>query len=115
MSPIRVDGVRGDGLALIVWYIMEVWDAPLDLLVDRLGQSAEPEARLRIREHVMTTAETLRTHGIREIVVRLLEKKFGLLPAPLGERVCAATRAELESWADRLLTASTLDEVFEPT
>ena len=46
-------------------------------------------------------------------MVRLLEKKFGLLPAPLGKRVCTATRAELERWADRLLTATTLDEVFQ--
>ena len=52
MSPIRVEGVRGEGLALLVWYVMEVRDYPLDLVVDRLGRSAAPEARSMVGELV---------------------------------------------------------------
>jgi hypothetical protein len=43
---------------------------------------------------------------------RLLTQKFGSLPDPIVTRLRRASEAELLIWLDRVLTASTLDEVF---
>jgi len=55
-----------------------------------------------------------RTLGERLVLQKQLTRKFGELPAHVLDRLEGASEAELESWADRLLTASTLDEVFAP-
>ena len=54
-----------------------------------------------------------RAEGEAQIVLRQLTRKFGELPAHVTERVRNGTSEQLEQWADRLLTASQLDEVFE--
>jgi hypothetical protein len=51
--------------------------------------------------------------GERGIVLKMLGLRFGPLPAPVEKRVKRASIASLERWAERLLTAQTLDEVFE--
>jgi hypothetical protein len=67
-------------------------------------------------ERVMTTAEKLRQEGRHlgrvETVLHLLELRFRPLPNAVKTRVQAASRAELERWAERVLEAKTLDDVF---
>lgn len=41
-----------------------------------------------------------------------LEKRFGSLPEPILQRLKAASPEQLEEWAERMLSAPTLDEVF---
>ncbi|MBP7149046.1 MAG: DUF4351 domain-containing protein, partial [Acidobacteria bacterium] len=53
-----------------------------------------------------------RDEGARELLFRLLRRKFGELPAPATERVLAADHATLLAWTERVLTAATLDDVF---
>ena len=53
-----------------------------------------------------------REAGERAIVLRQLMKRFGPLPAAAVERVEQADVATVEEWAERLLTAETLDQVF---
>jgi hypothetical protein len=64
----------------------------------------------------MTVADMLRAEGElkgeRKILVRLLQLRFGDLSEGIVERVRAAGSEQLESWADRVLTARTLDEVL---
>lgn len=43
-----------------------------------------------------------------------IEQRFGALGAEAAERLQQAAPAELERWGIRLLTAATLEEVFEP-
>jgi len=50
--------------------------------------------------------------GRQEGEVRLLRKRFGDLPSWAEERLRRASSAMLETWSERILTASTLDEVF---
>lgn len=50
--------------------------------------------------------------GQRRILLAQLEARFGAVPATTTERVEAASAAELDRWARRVLTASTLDEVI---
>ena len=53
-----------------------------------------------------------RQAGQRAIVLRLLTKRFGPLPPAALERIEQADTSTLEDWADRLLTADSLDEVL---
>jgi Putative transposase, YhgA-like/Domain of unknown function (DUF4351) len=53
-----------------------------------------------------------RQEGEAGIVLRLLEHKFGPLDEATVERVRAARASQRRAWAKRLLSASTLEEVF---
>lgn len=53
-----------------------------------------------------------RKEGEAGLVLRLLERKFGPLDEATVARVRAARAAQRRAWAERLLTAGTLDEVF---
>jgi predicted transposase/invertase (TIGR01784 family) len=52
------------------------------------------------------------TQSARDILLRLLSRRFGALPPEVTERIEAAERATLLGWTDAVLTAATLDEVF---
>jgi len=51
--------------------------------------------------------------GEATIVARLLEKRFGALPEWVAEKLGSAKEAELLTWADRVLSARTLNDVFK--
>jgi len=46
------------------------------------------------------------------VLHRQLTRRFGTLPAELAQRLSQATPEQLEIWADRVLDATVLDEVF---
>jgi hypothetical protein len=50
--------------------------------------------------------------GSRETLIKLLSLRFGPLDGTALSRIAAASRAELEDVAERLLTAPTLDEAL---
>ena len=54
-----------------------------------------------------------RAEGERAVLERLLFRRFGELPPTVGARLGGAAEAELEVWADRVLDAATLDDVFD--
>lgn len=54
-----------------------------------------------------------RKEEARALLVRLLTRRFGSLPGPASARVQRAGTATLERWAERVLTARSLDEVFD--
>ena len=53
-----------------------------------------------------------RVEGGRAVVERLLRRRFGPLTAEVGRRLGRASAAELDAWADSVLDARTLDDVF---
>ena len=53
-----------------------------------------------------------RVEGEAAALLRLAERRFGLLPAPVRSRIMAADSTTLEAWLDRVIDAPTLDEVF---
>jgi hypothetical protein len=63
----------------------------------------------------MTAAEMLqaegRAEGKAEVVLRLLRLKFGEVPEAVHQRVLSAASEELDLFADRVITVSSLDEV----
>lgn len=50
--------------------------------------------------------------GARNLLLKLLRARFGALPAAAEARIQAADAAKLDAWAERVLTAATLDEVL---
>ena len=61
---------------------------------------------------MMGLRERMRQEGVLAILSRLLERRFGPLDPAVTERLQKASATELERWADNILDASTLDEVF---
>jgi hypothetical protein len=69
-------------------------------------------------EAYMTAAEVLHHHakaegkaeGKAELVLRQLRLKFGEVPDAVHERVLSAPSGELDVFADRIITASSVDE-----
>lgn len=53
-----------------------------------------------------------RVDGERAVVMRLVERRFGPLSEAARARLNAASLAELDACADRLLDARSLDEVL---
>ena len=51
--------------------------------------------------------------GERKLLRRQLRRRFGLLPPEADERIDRASTRDLESWAENVLDAGTLDEVFD--
>jgi hypothetical protein len=68
-----------------------------------------------VQEVELTWADKLMEKGViegkRRTLLRLLSAKFGTLPAKVTARTEAMSNAELDSVLDRLLTATTLDEL----
>jgi len=50
--------------------------------------------------------------GKADLLARLLTRRFGRLPAAVRDRLDAAVPEQLDRWAERLLDATHLDEVF---
>lgn len=78
-----------------------------DPKVRRLAREREDAIKLHRMELVAS-----RDHGMAEIVLEQLTARFGPLAESTQARVEAGTTAQLLEWARRVLTASTLDEVF---
>ncbi|MFD4432852.1 Rpn family recombination-promoting nuclease/putative transposase [Nocardia sp. NPDC058497] len=104
-------------LYLVMAYALAVGDtcvADLQPLAERLGP--------RGKEALMTGADRLRaegrvegrTEGEAKVLIRQLTRKFGIPSAEVADTVRSASIAQLELWTDRILTATTLDEVFAP-
>jgi hypothetical protein len=53
-----------------------------------------------------------RREGEAEVLLRLLRARFGALPEDVTARLNAADAETLLRWSERVLSASTLDEVF---
>ena len=53
--------------------------------------------------------------GMTLALQRQLTRRFGPLPTEVIARFAAATVEDMENWADRLLDAQSLDEVFRPS
>ena len=115
------NGVAAFGTVLR--YIHEATEIPperVSRMVRQLGPRAE--------EAFMTGAQILRAEGEAkgraegkaegeakgkaEVLLKLLELKFGSAPAATIERVRAAKIEELDRWVERIINASSLDEVL---
>ena len=68
-----------------------------------------------IEQGIEQGIEEGRAEGGRAVLERQLRKRFGQLSPGTAERLRQAPEAELATWADNVLDAATLDEVFRTT
>ena len=54
-----------------------------------------------------------RVEGESKLLKRQLERRFGVLPAWATEKLTNAPEPALEAWGEAVLTAPTLDAVFQ--
>jgi hypothetical protein len=113
-----------DVLASVLRYILETSRAEPATLRGLLARQVGREAA----EEIMTTAEMLRREGRdqgrregrqegevlgkRGTLFLQLRQRFGRLPVAAVTRIDKAGAAELDVWASRVLTASSVDEVL---
>jgi predicted transposase/invertase (TIGR01784 family) len=115
-------------LALLMSYIMEVTGTP----TEEIGEFLELEVSPMAYEEFVSTAERLRREGREEgrreghsegrkegvdegrrgLLCKLLALRFGKLSPAVRKRVERADSEALERWAERVLTAASLAEVF---
>ena len=51
--------------------------------------------------------------GQAELLVRILERKFGPLPSVYQQRILTAGSDDIWRWVDRVLSAEALEQVFD--
>jgi hypothetical protein len=107
-------------LDVVARYILEV----SELTAGDLRSVLESGLTSHEVEAVMTGAEKLReegrsqgraegrVEGKAEVVLKLLTLRFGVLPASIEARVRAASVHELDRFAERVLSAGSLDDVL---
>jgi hypothetical protein len=110
-----------EALMRLLSFLMAVSDVPQHRLVEVAAHIHESAEAMFV-----STAEKLRREGFAEgkaegqvegsvgLLLRLLARRFGPLPEPVVARVKQGATADLELWADRVLTAATLYEVLAP-
>jgi hypothetical protein len=112
---------NGQNALLVLWsYVLQTTEVAPERALARVVRSLRRE----LEESLMSTAERLkreghaegraegRVVGHAEMLVRLLERRFGSLTPETRARVLGAAPEALDRWADRLFAANALDEVF---
>ncbi|MEO5333782.1 MAG: DUF4351 domain-containing protein [Magnetococcus sp. YQC-5] len=70
------------------------------------------EVRTMLAETAEGWTREWERNGEVKILTRLLQRRFGDLPAWVSEKIAKAEPSFLEKWADRVLDTQTLDAVF---
>jgi hypothetical protein len=108
---VRAPGGVG-ALEVVARYILEVNDINAESLRGVLDSTLEPEAI----DAIMTGAEKLRAEGRAEgraeLVLKLLTLRFGPLTEATVACVRAASIEQLDGYAEGVLTAQSLEQVF---
>ena len=122
-------------------YMVRIWEAHLakhpdatnQLTVDEIKELIARSVGEDVEEEIVTLADRLREEGRlkgeqkgriegeqkgaldgrREILLKLLTVRFGKLPAAAVASVNGASVEQLETWAERVLTAPTLGQVID--
>ena len=108
-------------LGTVLRYVLMVHPAEPELVLKQLGRAIQDDT---LKETLMTAGEVLMQRGEargkalgeldgrRGILRKQLTLRFGPLPEAAATRLDAADLTALDHWAERVLTAATLDEVF---
>ncbi|WP_428269665.1 Rpn family recombination-promoting nuclease/putative transposase [Haliangium sp.] len=112
------------GMASLREVVYYLWTLDDELTPDRLIEELEPVVGQEIEHPMRTVAQQLEQRGydrgfdkglelgLRRLLVSQLEARFGALPDDLRARIDHADADALERWGTRVLSATTLDDVF---
>ncbi|WP_428263264.1 hypothetical protein [Haliangium sp.] len=97
-----------------------VWTLDDEITPERLIEELEPVVGQEIEHPMRTVAQQLEQrgfdkgheHGLRVLLVSLLEARFGPLPDAIRARVERADASSLEAWGMQVLSATSLDDIF---
>jgi hypothetical protein len=104
-----------EALAAVLRYMHLVNDqVPPAKVAERLGRllgKGAKEAYVTYGEQLIQQGEQ---RGQVKVLRKQLERRFGPLSASWSERLESGSDEDMDRWAERILDAQTLDEVFEP-
>jgi hypothetical protein len=105
-----------EAVARLMRYIRLVATVPDDVLEKtislRLGAGAKEAFVTSGQKLIQQGIEQGVARGERALLLRLLRLKFGPLPAAVTARVAAAPVEQVERWAERVLTADSVQDVM---
>ena len=78
------------------------------MITNRFEEWKERQRLVGVRQGV----EQGRLDGERALVLRLIQRRFGEVPPSVHKRLQSAAQHQLETWADRVLDADSLDDIF---
>ncbi|MEO1892308.1 MAG: DUF4351 domain-containing protein [Alcanivorax sp.] len=78
------------------------------MIANRFEEWKERQRLVGVRQGV----EQGRLDGERALVLRLVQRRFGEVPPSVHKRLQSAAQHQLETWADRVLDADSLDDIF---
>jgi hypothetical protein len=90
----------------------QIWQAIETIEEDKKMPYVSSIERFGIEKGVLQGRIEGRQEGELRILKKLLERRFGTLTTTLQERLNNATEADLDRWTDAVLTAATIDDVF---
>ena len=67
---------------------------------------------LKDKPNMAGFAQHFRQEGERTVLERQLQRRFGTLSPEITEKLSVASPVDLENWAENVLDAKTLDDVF---
>jgi hypothetical protein len=119
LSPDGRAPAARDVLASVLRYILETSRAEparlRELLTRQIGRE-EAEKMLTTAERLRREGEARgRVQGKREALLIVLRQRFARIPAAAVAAIDKARATELDVWFQRVLTASSLDEVLGAT
>nr|VFJ44070.1 MAG: conserved hypothetical protein (putative transposase or invertase) [Candidatus Kentron sp. DK] len=93
--------------------IREVRPGEEGKMMSQFAQDIEKRVReSALREGMQQGMQQGRLEGEANLLLRILPRRFGPLPLEITERVHGADPNTIEIWADRMLDAKSLNEVF---
>lgn len=102
-------------LAPLLRYIVLTMDVDMDVL-ERIGRDARPQDwEIAMGTIAEKWQRTYLAEGRVETILRLLTRRFGILPSSARRYVSEASMQDLDAWTDALLDAKSVDEVFAAT
>lgn len=82
-------------------------------LEERLDEEIRQIETEQGMQYVTSIERRALKRGEARLLRRQLTRRHGELPPSVAQRLEKASTEEIERWADRILTAKTLDEVFK--
>ncbi|HAR59873.1 MAG: hypothetical protein ACJAZ5_002863 [Alloalcanivorax venustensis] len=83
-----------------------------EMITNRFEEWKERQRLVGVRQGVEQGIEQGRLDGERALVLRLIQRRFGEVPPSVHKRLQSARQHQLETWADRVLDADSLDDIF---